>query len=266
MKKLSEWKELRNKFSGSVFVFLSGPSAKSFPVEKYSNYPFIAVNGSVSRLVELGVDPFFYIGTDIEAIKGAGDIAVSGLNNSCYSAFSVEVYKDFFSKYKSKVDEGKLDEAFKLEKATRINRGKSESIKRFAFRNILDKELKYRFSLFSNNKNRVGFSSNMGKGYYCARTIAYVAIQLAKHLGFNKVFIVGLDLTSENRFYEEGEVSALSTLDINYERFILPSFKLLSEKVVDNSFSVFNLSENSRLPNNLISKISFLELDNMLSE
>lgn len=57
--------------------------------------------------------------------------------------------------------------------------------------------------LFYKSKN-IGFSKDITDGYFCARTIAYVALQLAYYLGFKRVFFVGLDLNSEvGRFYDK---------------------------------------------------------------
>ncbi|MNG00047.1 lipopolysaccharide core biosynthesis protein [compost metagenome] len=84
--------------------------------------------------------------------------------------------------------------------------------------------------------------------------MAYVALQIAYHAGFNKVFMVGVDLNQNvGRFYENRH-SKLSPcgLDQHFDSRILPSFELLAESVVDKDFAVYNLSPTSRLPRTVI--------------
>lgn len=265
MRGLADWRNLKNKYSGSVFILASGPSANSFSLNKYSNYPIIAVNGSVTKLLEANIKPLFYIGTDLGALSHLGDLVIKGVNASSYSAFSKDILEKILLKNKGLLDKRKLEEVYLLEKSNRLDMQNKISDRWFALKNIMDKDLTYEFSFFSQRKNRIGFSHNLEKGYYCARTIAYTAVQLAKFLGFRKVFIVGMDLSSETRFYEAAS-NSYDTFSLlgNYDRFIEPSFEVLSKHVLNKNFSVFNLSVDSRLPSSVLNKIDFTELDNYL--
>lgn len=91
-------------------------------------------------------------------------------------------------------------------------------------------------------------------GYFDARTVAYLALQVAYHAGFNKVFLVGVDLCPDTgRFYETAQSDkSPCVLDEHMESRILPSFELMAEKVIDADFSVYNLSSTSKLPSSLI--------------
>lgn len=264
MKSLSCWREQRNKYSGSVFILASGPSANDFPIKKYADYPFIAVNGSVSKLIESNVKPLFYIGTDLGALKHLGNLVIEGVNFSKNVAFSQNIFDDILLKNKDLIDK-KLGRVYFLEKCNRIDKYRNNSDRMFAFKKLLDNDLSYNFNLFSQRKNRIGFSYNLEKGYYCARTIVYTAVQLAKYLGFNKVFIVGMDLSNEARFYEkDGQPYDTDALTNNYERFIMPSFKYLGRNIVDDDFAVYNLSVRSQLPNAIISKVEIDKVDGYL--
>lgn len=88
--------------------------------------------------------------------------------------------------------------------------------------------------------------------------MAYVALQLAYHVGFSKVFLVGVDLNqSVGRFYEgSGATASLCGLDQYFERRILPSMKLMADTVVSERFKVYNLSATSRLPASVIPKVT----------
>jgi KDO transferase-3 len=106
----------------------------------------------------------------------------------------------------------------------------------------------------------------MSKGYFGGRTIPFAALQLAYHLGFSKVFLVGVDMNAQpGRFYEQGEAALPTRLDEDYEDYILPSFELLAEQVVGPAFQVFNLSQTSRLPGDLVPVIDLHQLDALLA-
>lgn len=68
------------------------------------------------------------------------------------------------------------------------------------------------------------------------------------------------------RFYENDKNRLPTALDEQFESLILPSFQLVSKKIINNDFRVFNLSSNSRLPEKLIPKITPGQLDRILME
>jgi KDO transferase-3 len=107
----------------------------------------------------------------------------------------------------------------------------------------------------------------MGRGYFCGRTIAYLCVQLAYTLGFRKVFIVGMDLKNNaGRFYEESKDALPTSLDDDYDGFILPSFAFMQKRIAaKENFQVFNLSSQSRLPDDILPKINLNQLDQLLA-
>lgn len=77
-----------------------------------------------------------------------------------------------------------------------------------------DADFECKFSWFRQGQNRIGFSCNLEKGYFSSRTIPYAGIQMAYHLGFSQVFMVGMDLDpSKSRLYEQGGDAVRSRLD-----------------------------------------------------
>ncbi|EWC42269.1 hypothetical protein B597_006450 [Stutzerimonas stutzeri KOS6] len=168
--------------------------------------------------------------------------------------------------YDDAVLEGK--QIYLLERANRQFGHRVKSDRLFAWSVRKDEEICLKFSLLRQKTNRIGFSRNLSRGYFVARTIPYAGAQLAFHLGFRLVFIVGMDLNpSVGRFYESDEAKVLPTsLDRHYEDYIVPSFKLMSRKVCrEGGFQVFNLSKDSRLPASVLPKIALSELDEYIS-
>lgn len=241
--------ELRNQFSGTVVILASGPSATEVPLKVYQENPVIAVNGAVKLLLKHNIQPFLYMFNDGYFMENNIELIWQVLKTAKYVFMPEEFYYKNFSSHHSE----------NIYFISRVNRGRKQYSPRvFAFRTLFDPELVGNFSLFSQKKNRIGFSKNLEKGYYCARTIPYVGLQAAYYLGFSKVFFSGLDLTSaKGRFYEARLNALESTLDKDYSSFIYPSFKLFSRKIFSSEFMAYNLSVASKLPDSILPKVEF---------
>ena len=96
--------------------------------------------------------------------------------------------------------------------------------------------------------------------------MAYLALQIAYHAGFTKVFLVGVDLDqSAGRFYEKaGAVVSPCNLDDHFHTRILPSFEIMSKYVMDDDFQVYNLSGSSRIPGELVPRVTLDQIDRMI--
>lgn len=96
--------------------------------------------------------------------------------------------------------------------------------------------------------------------------MAYLALQLAYHLGFTKVVLVGVDLNETvSRFYEKpGAMTSPCLLDQHFYTRILPSLEILSKYVVNEDFQVYNLSQTSRIPVELVPRVTLEQLDALI--
>lgn len=242
--------ECRNIQKGPVFIIASGASAKDFPLEKYADVPMITMNGAISMFIGTDIKPFFYACTDIAFYREQPELMSAAMHLSERVALWEEDIRR-----SAVAPEGDL---YLLTKAPKL------SWSDLVFRG--DKEL-VRSRKLGNGRNRtLGFSRNLKRGFFDARTVAYLALQIAYHAGFNKVFLVGVDLNqSVRRFYEEDDADASPCmLDEHFYTRILPSFKILSKHVVNDDFQVYNLSGTSRIPCELIPQVTFEEVDGML--
>lgn len=251
--------------SGPVFILASGPSAAEFPLKDFPNIPVIAMNGSILKCETDGITPYFYLCDDPGFVEGRPELAAKGVNQAQRTAMTADCYEQL-----SLVAPHSL-EAKQLYLMSRLNRRNRRAIipdKRFAWSIRNDPDLHSYFSLLHAKPNRVGFSTNMSKGYFGSRTIPLAGLQLACHLGFSEVFLLGVDLNpSFGRFYEQGDSALPSTLDKDYDDYILPSFRLMAERIVTpGCFEVFNLSENSRLPASIVPRLSLTEVHTRLHE
>ena len=116
-------------------------------------------------------------------------------------------------------------------------------------------------------QRHIGFSKDMSEGFFDARTVVFMTLQLAFHLGFSKVFLVGVDLNENSgRFYETHDsINSPCALDQHYYTRILPSFKLMSSKVMGDDFMVYNVSDCSRIPQSVVPRVTLAQVEAMLA-
>jgi Kdo-III transferase WaaZ len=108
------------------------------------------------------------------------------------------------------------------------------------------------------SEGRVGFSRDIRKGVFTGQTIVFSALQLAVWLGYRRVFILGMDLGGAGgRFYEAGSQAAPMRLDRDYEAYIRPAFEVAASLLGKLGVEVYNLSERSRLPSEIVPKLAF---------
>lgn len=255
--------EVRGEFGNSIFIVASGPTVKDFDFEHYRESSFIAVNGSIKVFLEKNIRPCFYLCDDVGFARSSIDVLKSGLSCSKHVAMSFSVFSILYDSDKSCLIGKSI---FLLERVNRPIDGNTLSDRRYAWSIRKDKDLVCGFSIFRRTPNRIGFSRDLDKGYFVARTIPYVALQLSYSVGVSRAFLVGVDLNSAvGRFYETGDYALPSSLDDDYMKLILPSFKFMASRIIKvDRFEVYNLSLKSRLPSDVVPKIKISELSRLL--
>ncbi|MBO0494215.1 lipopolysaccharide biosynthesis protein [Pseudomonas sp. Marseille-Q1929] len=248
---LSDFEACRNTESGAVFIIASGPSAKSFPLEQFAHVPMITMNGAISLFLDTDVKPYFYACTDRSFSEQQPDL----FKHAMAISQRVALWEDHARSAHVRPT-GRL---YPLSKAKRPSWLESVLGKHNA--------LVVNHPLLPSRERPLGFSKDMSEGFFDARTVAYLAIQLAFHVGFTQVFLVGVDLDERSgRFYE----NAASThspcgLDQHYFTRILPSFELMSDKVIGDDFRVYNLSDISRIPDSVVPHATLADVEEMLA-
>ncbi|SAM34032.1 lipopolysaccharide biosynthesis protein [Pseudomonas sp. 1 R 17] len=247
---LHDFAACRNVESGAVFIIASGLSAKSFPLEKFAHVPMITMNGAISMFMNTDIKPSFYACTDRSFSKQQPDL----FNYAMAVSQRVALWEDHAQSSHARPT-GQLYPLSKAPKPSWIDVALGRS-----------KELVTDHSLIAFRKRSIGFSKDMSQGFFDARTVAYLAIQLAFHVGFSKVFLVGVDLDEKSgRFYEtKNSTNSPCGLDQHYYTRILPSFELMSKKVMGDDFMVYNLSNISKIPDSVIARVTVAEVEAML--
>lgn len=262
--RVRSFSEMAKSSQGDVFLVASGPSIKDFPLSKYSAHPFIAMNGSILACLEHDITPHFYLCDDEGFAHDRSSLVLLGVEQAENVALSLEALSRVHEAYPGCL---KGRSVFILERVNRFIGREPLSDRAYAWSIRRDPELISGFSLFKRSPNRIGFSLNMDKGYFVARTIPYVGLQLCHQLGYSRLFLIGVDLNGKGgRFYEAGRGALGTSLDEDFEKYILPSFKWMSRRVMNNeNFQVFNMSLGSRMPSSVLPKLSEAELASLLS-
>ncbi len=240
----------RKTQTGAVFIIASGQSAKSFPLEMFAHVPMITMNGAISMFIDTGVKPLFYACTDSSFPDQQPDLFRYAMEVS----HNVALWREHAQSLTVRPT-GRLYPLLKAKRPSWLEtlRGKHPA-------------LVTQHSLPGFGDRPVGFSKDMSLGFFDARTVAYMTVQLAYHLGFSKVFLVGVDLNEKSgRFYETAELTKSPCgLDQHYHTRILPSFELMARQVVGDDFRVYNLSECSRIPESVVPRVGLGGLGGML--
>ncbi|WLH64108.1 lipopolysaccharide biosynthesis protein [Pseudomonas sp. FP2300] len=234
--------ELKSVKSGPVFIIASGNSAKHFPIHEFSDIPMITMNGAISMFTHTDIKPFFYVCSDNDFPRQQPELFATAMRLSEH----VALWEDQFEA----IETPPSGRSLSLKKAPRAS-----------FLATLfgrEKSLVRKTSFLSKRSKDIGFSKDLAAGCFDARTVMYLALQVAYHLGFNKVFLVGFDLNqAAGRFYETAQINRSPCgLDQHYYTRILPSLKLMANSVIDSRFQVYNLSSTSRVPTHIIPKVS----------
>lgn len=255
---------LKGRYRGAVFIVASGPSVVDFPIERYASTPMIAVNGSIAYFTREICNPLFYLCDDGDVAFAKSDLVAEALRRSQFAGMGAGAMGRLFEKDPQALLEGQL---FLIERVNRWLDRPRISDRRFAWEQRRNADYVIKRSLISQKANRVGFSRNFSAGYFSCRTIAYTAIQLAYFLGFNRVVMVGLDLRSSlGQFYDPAGLRVRSCLDEDYEDHILPHFRWMAGKVLRSDFRVFNLSSISRLPVDVLPRVTLAGLSEIIEQ
>lgn len=235
---VNTFEDCRNIRSGPVFIIASGQSAKDFPIRQFSDIPMITMNGAISMFIDTPIRPFFYTCTDRHFSVQQPELFTQAMRRS----ERVALWEDHFRSAAMATNA----EVYFLTKAPK------PKLADLLFKK--DPELVRNRSLAGCGKKSLGFSKNLQRGFFDARTVAYLALQIAYHVGFTKVFLVGVDLQQNlDRFYERpGMERSPCGLDEHFESRILPSFELVARSVIDEHFAVYNLSPISRIARSVI--------------
>lgn len=246
---------LKDSFDGSVLLTATGPSIKKIDFSTIPNITAIGVNGAwhLNEHIDFGIYiivDMLFIDSRIDLIKkivSKEDLILfttmhgvvklidklALINIKCKLAI---IEDKCFQVYKPKVSSNAIHSTFKAQ--TKI--------------------------IFSQEKQNIAFNYDIRNGVFDAGTVVYWSLQILAYLGFNIIYIAGLDMNnfSSPRFYESPDDMLPSFLDDKLHDTIIPAFQLARHALDNKNVEVINLSLDSAVPSNIFPKMDYRDAFN----
>ncbi len=230
----SAFSSQKSAHRGAVLILASGPSSAELDIRRWAGVPIITMNGAVTKLLEASVRPLYYVCSDRSFQEQQPALYEAAVEQAQRLALWPEDIQRLSSRYAGK--------AYGLRKAPRAS-----------FRDYFGRDQGQAVRLvspFSKRARDIGFSKDMDYGVFDVRTVAYICLQLAYHLGFDEIYLAGVDLNVQApRFYETAPgQSAPCGLDQHLQTRILPAMELAAGVLAAEGRRVINLSQQSLIP------------------
>lgn len=242
-----EFASLRGSQQGPVLLLASGPSASELCLEAWRNVPVITMNGAIAKLATSTIEPLFYVCSDLSFALQQPELYALGLERAQHLALWPEAIQGLSARLKHKAHALKRAPSTRLEHYLGVERDQARRV----------------CTLLSRRARDIGFSRDLDYGIFDVRTVVFIALQLAYHLGFTEIYLVGVDLDAQTpRFYESsfGSRSPCGLDDHLYSR-ILPGLGVMQEVMAAEGRQVFNLSRTSRVPAQLIPRADLATIE-----
>lgn len=246
--------ELEDTRRGHCFIVATGPSLNQINLKLLHGHPTFGVNGAIAKFKEAGLSPTYYAISDDDFFENRFPMVrdVIASRSKCFFSFAgLSRVSEFDASLLDKTDYYLMEVINRRYGHPRLPL--NEFRKWAVEQNMVIPEKPRR------DDCRVGFSRDFGKGIFCSRTILYMALQIAYHIGYRKLFILGMDMDyhgASPRFYESSAQMRPSKIARDFEPHILPSFELLRGICDREGLQVFNLSPTSQLPESVIPRLT----------
>jgi Kdo-III transferase WaaZ len=246
---------IRNAEAGSCFILATGPSIKQLDLTKLRGHKVLGVNGAIIKLQELQIRPDYYVISDDDFAVHRFELLRQAVATDAKCFFSPSVLAAICEQ------EPKMLQCSNIFLIEPVNQ-------RFGFPRLNDPAFRALASRDSEiilrhppvtPADQIGFSKNLQKGLFAAGSVVCCAVQVAYYVGFRRIFILGMDLDysgANPRFYEAAAQMRPTQIAQQYEPVIKPAFEVLRDFCSREDLKVFNLSNKSRLPEEIMPRKS----------
>jgi Kdo-III transferase WaaZ len=236
---------LKGRFQGTVHLVASGPSIRDVAWSDIRAGALLAMNGSICLIQFQGLRFGYYMVVDPSFIRNRWDIAELAFRQDliCFTTAFCMV------------------EVLRRMPADHI-RCRLVLIDNIAQRahcpELSEAELRNRYSAadvchFKDEQGAgrpLGFSLDLDAGLFDGATVAYWALQAVVYLGYDRIYLYGVDLSNADsapRFYESEKDRLGSNLLGRFDTVIKPSFGQAARLLEGRGIRLFNTSPNSAL-------------------
>ncbi len=247
---------LKAKFTGACFTIATGPSLAEIDLTQTQAYDQISLNCAIRKFSDASLAPTHCVIIDRLIFENHWDCVQASILSGAYCYFSAEGLSRVCERDPALLTHGNI---YLIEAIGRQFGIARPTAAKFKQQTAQDADI-YLPSGKHAYLGTIGFSTDAEKGVFPGKTVATWAIQLAYYLGYQTCFIVGMDLggTGKKHFYSNAGHKAPDFL-ANYEPYIRSCFEQVRRASEAFGFYIFNLSEHSTLPHEIIPKISYDE-------
>ncbi len=249
---------LRGSERGRCFVVGTGPSLQNVDLAALAGVATFGVNGAILKFLTDGARPTYYTITDPDFFRSRFEVVRQVIESGTACFFSGEGIGHICERDPKLLAQARVYLSEVVNRRWRVPR-----LSPSAFDEAAAGEPDFELHPTVPPQNGlVGFSRDLRKGLFCGRTIGYRAIEISRFLGFQRVFLLGLDLGGDGqkvRFYESLADGRPSLLEQDFEPYIRPCFEIVRRLHAAGEIEVYNCSPNSRLPAEVTPRLSIEE-------
>ena len=247
-----ELSSLKNSCSGSLLLATTGPSINQIDFSCIPPLTVMGVNGAYHLNNVLNFT--HYVIVDMTFIDDRKEVVTEIISNASLVLFTTA--------------HGiiKLIQMFGWEKVQcRLALIEDAAFKIYQHKNIHSKLDTIPSVYFHHGLPNIAFNTDIRSGIIDSGTVAYWAMQIAYYLGYEQLFIAGLDMTNFSlpRFYETPNDILPSRLAESLDSKIIPSFELAARLFNEKNIDIVNLSENSAIDDAIFKKVNYRQAFNL---
>lgn len=248
-------KSLRQHFKGSCFVIASGPSLNELDLADLQGFDTLSLNCAIKKFVASQMVPTHCVIVDRRIFEKNWDCVEASIRSGANCFFSYVGLSRICERAPELFKQGNI---YLVESLGRFFGVPRPDLDAFQQRYRHDPDLFMDESFPTNGV--IGFSVDAEKGFFSGKTVATWGVQIVNYLGYNKQFIAGMDLggTGKSHFYGASS-NKIPDFLADYDPYIKGCFEQARRAAEAGLFSIYNLSEHSTLPHEIIPKISYHE-------
>ncbi|MBL1320457.1 MAG: hypothetical protein COA63_005275 [Methylophaga sp.] len=247
-------KSIKKTFQGNCFTVAAGPSLNEIDFQQLKPFDCISLNCSIKKFSDQGFQPKHCIIIDRRVFENDWKCIEASILSGANCYFSAVGLSRICERDPSLLNQGNI---FLIEGIGRQFGLPRPSVPEFYKKYQHDSDIYLADNILT--RGAIGFSLNAEKGFFYGKTVATWAVQLAPYLGYKNNYILGMDLGGTGKSYFDSSDRTSIPYDFIslYDPYIKVCFEQAQRAAKENDFCLYNLSQYSTLPNDIVTKISF---------
>lgn len=232
---------------GPVHLIATGPSVAQIDYRRLPMASAIGVNGAIALSERYPVKFDYYCIIDTQFVKKRPDLIEKILRQNLTLFVPPLVLWYILQHFPVSALRCKIYLTEEICKPTFLPARDCQELQRLASRDICQFDA----------DSLLGYSFDIGRGFFDSKTVAFTALQVLTWLGYKDIYIHGMDLSntlSVPRFYETHETMQPSSIELDFAAYIEPSFRKALPLLRERGISVTNLSLTSALDASIFPK------------